>query len=387
MVTLLSKLFIKDRENYTDPRVRSAYGKLCSIWGIILNILMTLGKIIAGKLTGSISMVADGLNNLSDAGSSVITLFGFKAAERDADKDHPFGHGRSEYISGLIVAMLIILMGVELLKESIQKVINPVDVTPSTLAYVVMGVAILIKLYMAYYNTKVGKKIDSAAMKAVATDSLSDTITTFVVMATMLINQFAHVNLDAWGGIIVSLLILYAGYGAAKDTISPLLGQAPDKELVSKVSEIVKRQPHILGTHDMMIHDYGPGRLIISLHAEVPGAADIYELHDEIDNAEKELQDELRCIAVIHMDPIAVDDKQISETYDKVKAFMKAEYPDYTIHDFRMVPGETHTNLIFDCVVPMEQTNLSEIEEEIKQKISAEFPKCFAVVTVEHSYV
>ncbi len=387
MVTLLSRWFVKDRENYADSAVRSAYGKLCSILGIFLNLLMTAGKIVAGQLTGSISMIADALNNLSDAGSSIITLFGFKEAEKAADEDHPFGHGRSEYVSGLIVALLILLMGFELLKESVGKVIHPVTVTPSITAYVILTVSILIKCYMAYYNRSIGKKIDSAAMKAVSTDSLSDTVSTFVVLLTMLLNQFAHINLDAWGGILVSLLILWAGYGAAKDTVSPLLGQAPEKELVEKIEEIVKRQPHILGTHDMMIHDYGPGRLIISLHAEVPGAADIYELHDEIDNAEKELQDELHCVAVIHMDPIAVDDKQISDTYDAVKSFMKEHYPSYTIHDFRMVPGETHTNLIFDCVVPMEENDFDKIQKDITDAIHENFPKCFAVVTVEHSYV
>lgn len=387
MVTLLSRLFIRNRDQYDDPKVRAAYGRLCGGLGIFLNLLMTAGKIIAGHITGSISMVADALNNLSDAGSSVITLVGFKESEKAADEDHPFGHGRSEYISGLIVALLILLMGVELLKESITKVIHPAVVSTSLTAYLILAGSVLIKCYMAFYNSRIGRKIESPAMKAVATDSLSDTVTTSVVILTMIINQFAHVNLDAWGGILVSLIILWAGYGAARDTISPLLGQKPDPSLVSRIREIVVQQPDIIGIHDMMIHDYGPGRLIVSLHAEVPGNADIYRLHDEVDNAEKELEQKLQCTAVIHMDPIAVDNAQIRATYDAVKAFMKEHYPDYSIHDFRMVPGETHTNLIFDCVVPMEVTDLEAVREQITSDIQTAFPGRFAVVTVEHSFV
>lgn len=387
MVTLLSRLFIRNRDQYDDPKVRAAYGRLCGGLGIFLNLLMTAGKIISGHITGSISMVADALNNLSDAGSSVITLVGFKESEKAADEDHPFGHGRSEYISGLIVALLILLMGVELLKESITKVIHPAVVSTSLTAYLILAGSVLIKCYMAFYNSRIGRKIESPAMKAVATDSLSDTVTTSVVILTMIINQFAHVNLDAWGGILVSLIILWAGYGAARDTISPLLGQKPDPSLVSRIREIVVQQPDIIGIHDMMIHDYGPGRLIVSLHAEVPGNADIYRLHDEIDNAEKELEQKLQCTAVIHMDPIAVDNAQIRATYDAVKAFMKEHYPDYSIHDFRMVPGETHTNLIFDCVVPMEVTDLEAVREQITSDIQTAFPGRFAVVTVEHSFV
>lgn len=387
MVTLLSRLFIRNRDQYDDPKVRAAYGRLCGGLGIFLNLLMTAGKIIAGHITGSISMVADALNNLSDAGSSVITLVGFKESEKAADEDHPFGHGRSEYISGLIVAMLILLMGVELLKESITKVIHPAVVSTSLTAYLILAGSVLIKCYMAFYNSRIGRKIESPAMKAVATDSLSDTVTTSVVILTMIINQFAHVNLDAWGGILVSLIILWAGYGAARDTISPLLGQKPDPSLVSRIREIVVQQPDIIGIHDMMIHDYGPGRLIVSLHAEVPGNADIYRLHDEVDNAEKELEQKLQCTAVIHMDPIAVDNAQIRATYDAVKAFMKEHYPDYSIHDFRMVPGKTHTNLIFDCVVPMEVTDFEAVREQITSDIQAAFPGRFAVVTVEHSFV
>lgn len=387
MVPLLSRLFIRNRDQYDDPKVRAAYGRLCGGLGIFLNLLMTAGKIIAGHITGSISMVADALNNLSDAGSSVITLVGFKESEKAADEDHPFGHGRSEYISGLIVAMLILLMGVELLKESITKVIHPAVVSTSLTAYLILAGSVLIKCYMAFYNSRIGRKIESPAMKAVATDSLSDTVTTSVVILTMIINQFAHVNLDAWGGILVSLIILWAGYGAARDTISPLLGQKPDPSLVSRIREIVVQQPDIIGIHDMMIHDYGPGRLIVSLHAEVPGNADIYRLHDEVDNAEKELEQKLQCTAVIHMDPIAVDNAQIRATYDAVKAFMKEHYPDYSIHDFRMVPGKTHTNLIFDCVVPMEVTDLEAVREQITSDIQAAFPGRFAVVTVEHSFV
>jgi len=370
-----------------DSRERMKWGVRCSVLGILLNLIMVAGKLLAGKLTGSIAMVADALNNLSDAGSSVVTLFGFHEARRAADEDHPFGHGRMEYVSGLIVSLLILLMGVELLKESIGKLLDPEPTTRSTLAIVILVASIFIKLFMAWYNRRIGKRIDSPAMQAVAVDSLSDVGATTMVLLATILNPYVSWNLDAIGGILVSLLILWAGISSTRDTVSPLLGKKPSPELVKQVEEIVRKQKDILNTHDMMIHDYGPGRLYVSLHAEVPGNGDIYALHDEIDNAEKELKETLHCEAVIHMDPISVDDAKVRSRYDAVKALIKENHPGYTIHDFRMVSGSTHTNLIFDCVVPTEEQDLKEIEATLKSEVEKSFPDCYAVITVEHSYV
>ena len=387
MVTLLAKLFIHDRENYGDSKVRTAYGTLCSIVGILLNVLMSAGKLIAGKLTGSISMVADALNNISDAGSGIITFVGFKTSEKAADDDHPFGHGRIEYVSGFVVSLLVLLMGFELLKESITKIIHPEPITANVAAYVILIASIMIKLYMAFYNSRIGKKLNSTAMKAVAVDSLSDTLSTSVVIAATLISQFAHVNVDAYGGLIVSLVILYAGISSAKETISPLLGQKPDEELVEKVVSIVKHQPDVVGIHDMIIHDYGPGRLYISLHAEVPGEKNVFDLHEEIDDAEAELRKTLSCEAVIHMDPVETENEAVTEMKERVYKAVVSVNPEYTIHDFRMVPGKGHTNLLFDCVVAPTEHDLEGVKKRVTEAVEAACLNCFAIITVEHSYV
>ncbi|MBQ6753019.1 MAG: cation transporter [Clostridia bacterium] len=388
MIKLLSKFFIKDNENYTSPTVRRAYGTLCSIVGIFLNLLMFAGKYIAGTIAHSISITADAFNNLSDAGSSIITLLGFRLAGKKPDPDHPFGHGRVEYLSGLAVSLLILLMGFELMKSSVQKVFHPEPIEASLLAGGIMVAAILIKLYMAFYNKTVGRKIDSAAMGAVAADSLSDTISTVVALAAMILSKFTSFNIDAYAGIFVALLILKTGFESVRDTVAPLLGQAPDPEFVKQIEEIALEQEHILAIHDLIVHDYGPGRIFVSLHAEVPGDEDVYILHDEIDNAEVQLKTRLNCEAVIHMDPVAVNDEDVNKMKEAVIKAVKSVDPIITIHDFRMVPGETHTNLIFDAVVP---ANYKMSNEEVGKLLKAEVEehcfKCFAVITVEQSYV
>ncbi len=388
MVTLLSKFFIKDRENYSDPKVRRAYGTLCSIVGILLNILMFIGKYIAGVVSKSISITADAFNNLSDAGSSIITLFGFRLSGKAPDPDHPFGHGRIEYLSGLGVSIAIVVMGFELMKSSVTKIIHPEPIEASLLAGGIMVASILIKVYMAVYNRGIGKKIDSAAMKSVAADSLSDTVSTVVVLLSMIVSHFTSVNIDAYAGVLVAALILYTGFTSARDTVSPLLGNAPSHEFVQKIQEIVLRQEHVVGIHDLIVHDYGPGRVFISLHAEVPGNEDIFVIHDEIDNAEMELQKMLGCHAVIHMDPVCVDDGFILETKEKVNGIVKGIDPVFSIHDFRMVPGDTHTNLIFDLVVPAKyKLSNEEVGKIAKERIEAQEKGCFAVITVEQSYI
>lgn len=388
MITLLSRLFINNSPDADKSSIRTAYGVICSIVGILLNVLLFCGKYIAGTISGSIAITADAFNNLSDAGSSFITMIGFKFASKKPDPDHPFGHGRIEYISGFSVSVLIILMGFELAKSSFEKIVTPEPIESSIIAIVILIISICVKLYMAFYNTEVGKKIDSSAMKATAADSLSDTIATTVVLITMIISHFTSLNLDGFGGILVALFILYAGYSSAKDTLSPLLGQVPDAELVDNINKIVMSHNTIHGIHDLVVHDYGPGRLMISLHAEVPGDGDIYELHDLIDCIEEELRTNLSCEAVIHMDPVSVNNKEVDEMKKKVLKQIHEFDADLSIHDFRMVKGPTHTNLIFDAVIPADyKMNNKDVKRELEQIISNNIPNCNAVIKIDISYI
>lgn len=388
MITLLSRWFIRDRDHVTDPAVRRAYGQLCGLTGIGLNVLLFIGKFLAGTISGSIAITADAFNNLSDAGSSVITLLGFRLAGRKPDPEHPFGHGRIEYISGLIVSGLILLMGAELAKTSFDKILHPAAVDFSVIAMVILAVSILVKLYMSLYNRRIGKKINSAAMAATAADSISDAISTSAVLAAMLVAKFSGLMIDGYVGMIVAVLILISGVKAAKETIAPLLGQAPETEFVQQIERIVMSHPPICGIHDLVVHDYGPGRVMISLHAEVPAGGDMLELHDVIDNAEIALRRELNCEAVIHMDPIVTDDGITSELRAKVSKLVKTIDERITIHDFRIVPGNTHTNLIFDAVVPFDiGISAQEVSERISRLVSEMDSNYFAVVLVEHSYV
>lgn len=352
MITLLARLFIRDRDKVADAGVRRAYGMLCSLTGIGLNILLFLGKYLAGRLSGSIAMTADAFNNLSDAGSSVITLLGFRMAAKKPDPGHPFGHGRIEYLSGVAVSLIIIVVGVQLGLESIDKIISPEPVDAGLAPMLVLVASICVKGYMFAYNRGIGRKINSPGMSATALDSLSDCIATGVVLISMLLARFADVNIDGWGGAAVAVFIIFSGFKAAKETLSPLLGNPPDPQLVRDITDIVMSHPEVLNVHDLIVHDYGPGRLMISLHAEVPGDGDIYALHDAIDTAEYELQQKLGCSAVIHMDPVSPDGTKTAHMREELAEAAKAIDPRLTIHDFRIVDGPTHTNVIFDAVLP-----------------------------------
>lgn len=388
MITFLMRWIMKDSDDVKNPEIRRKCGALCSLVGIGLNICLFLGKYLAGVISGSIAIMADAFNNLSDAGSSLITLIGFKFAGMKPDKEHPFGHGRIEYISGLAVSLAIILMGIELGRSSIAKILSPTKVDMSLLAVGILVISVAVKLYMCCYNRAVGKKIGSSAMKATAMDSLSDAVATSVVLLAMLILHFTGLNVDGWCGAMVALFILYAGWNAAKDTISPLLGQSPDPELIHEIQEITLSFQEIVGIHDLVVHDYGPGRLMISLHGEVPGNGNIFELHDVIDRAERELKEKLGCEAVIHMDPIEVDNEAISSVRAEVETLVKQIHPDITIHDFRMVKGPTHTNLIFDAVVPYQiKMSDQEVTEAIEKQVGKKWNNYFAVVSIDHSYV
>ena len=388
MIKLLTKIFIKDSENVTNAAVRRAYGTLCGVYGIFLNLLLFAGKYFAGVISGSVAITADAFNNLSDAGSSIITLLGFAIAGKKPDPDHPFGHGRAEYLAGLVLSAIIILMGFELAKTSFDKILHPEPLTAGVLPAVILLCSILVKFYMCLYNRSVGKKISSAAMQATAADSLSDSIATAVVLLSMGVSYFFKVNIDGYAGLLVALFILYAGYNAAKDTISPLLGQAPGREFVKNIEEIVNAHPEVVGIHDLVVHDYGPGRIMVSLHAEVRGDGDIFALHDAIDSAETELKNKLGCIATIHMDPIEADDTEVSRMRQAVADKLKELDDVISIHDFRMVHGPTHTNLIFDAVVPADYKKSDEaLAADIRLQIHQAWPDRYAVVTIDHAYV
>ncbi len=388
MISLLARRWIPRWEEVQDPAVRRGYGVLCGAVGIGLNLLLFTGKLFAGLASGSVSITADAFNNLSDAGSSVVTLLGFKLAAQKPDRDHPFGHGRMEYISGLIVAMLIVLMGVELLKSAADKILHPAAVLCTPVVLAILAVSVLVKLYMWRYNRQVGRKIQSAAMAATAADSLSDAAATSVVLLAALLGQVTDLPVDGWCGLAVAMFILRTGYQAARETISPLLGQPPSKELVREISDMVLSHPEVKGIHDLIIHDYGPGRLMISLHAEVSESGQLAVLHDAIDNIERELGERLHCAAVIHMDPIATDDALVGALRAQVAALVRRVDERITIHDFRLVAGPTHTNLIFDAVVPfgMEMSD-QETGNAIRRLVEGMEGNYFAVVRVEKGYL
>ena len=388
MITFLASLFIKDRRNYDSPAVRQAYGVLSGAVGIGLNILLFLGKWIAGTLSGSIAITADAFNNLSDAGSSIITLIGFRLSGQAPDPEHPFGHGRMEYISGLLVSVAILVMGFELIWSSFGKLRDPEPIESSALVLGILLASILVKVYMFYYNRSLSKKLDSAAMKATSVDSLSDTVATTLVLIATVISKYTGLILDGWFGILVGIFIVYTGGSTLKETIDLLIGHPPKKEFIDEIREIVLGHSLVYGVHDLIVHDYGPGRRMISLHAEVAVDGDIQDIHEQIDHIEHELQEKLNCSATIHMDPIVTDDKEVLEMKEKVEEMVQSLDENFSMHDFRMVKGPTRTNLIFDVEVPR-KTSLTdnEIMNRLKEQIHG-LPgnKYFAVIQIDHEY-
>ena len=387
MITFLTRLLIKNSQDTKNPAVRQAYGTLCGAAGIGFNLLLFAGKAIAGLLSNSISITADAFNNLSDAGSSIITLVGFRMSGQEPDPDHPFGHGRIEYLAGLIVSGIILLMAAELIKSSVSKILHPEELTFSPVIVAILAASILVKLYMYSYNRKIAAAIDSAAMKATATDSLSDSLATLAVLLATLADHFTGLHIDGWCGLLVGLFICRAGISAARDTINPLLGQPPEKEFVEQIRRIVLSHPDVLGMHDLIVHNYGPGRVMISLHAEVSAKGDILRLHDTIDNIERELQKQLRCNAVIHMDPIENDDAETEKQKKAVLAILAEIDPNITMHDFRIVQGPTHTNLIFDVMIPYGfQISDAQLKSRIESEIRKKNPEYYAVINIDKDY-
>lgn len=388
MIKLLSKIFIKDYKNYESAKVREGYGKLSGVVGIILNVMLFALKFTAGILSGAISVTADAFNNLTDAGSSIVTYIGFKLSSKPTDRDHPFGHGRWEYVAGFIVSMLIFLVGFELIKSSVEKIINPTAMEFSYLALGILVLSVLVKFYMFIYNRDISKKINSVSIKATAADSLNDCIATSVVAICFFVYKFTAFNLDAYAGICIALFILYSGFNSAKETIGLLLGSAPDPEYVEKIEKTVLSLQGITGVHDLMVHNYGPGRQIISLHAEVDANANVNEAHDDIDNAEKILEEQFNCIAVIHMDPIDMNNPRRKEFLLLTREVVKGIDERFSIHDFRMTEGYTHINLIFDLTIPHENhLSADEIKERINKGVKAINPNLNVVCKIEYGYV
>ncbi len=369
------------------PEVRQACGTRAGIIGIGLNGLLCLGKLAAGLLTGSVAIVADALNNLSDAASSVITLVGFRLAGQAADEEHPFGHGRMEYLAGLVVSAAILLMGFELGKTSVEKLLHPETPAFSWLAAGILAAAVLVKVWMYRFNRTLGRAIASQAMEATAADSLSDAAATAVVLAATLIGHFFQLQIDGLAGLLVAAFILKTGWDAARDTLDPLLGRPMDRSLAEDIDKLVVSHPNILGIHDLVYHDYGPGRAMMSFHAEVPADGDLLEMHDIIDHIERELKEKHHIETVIHMDPV-VNDGRTAALRAQVEELAREIDPELSIHDLRITAGPHHTNVLFDVMVPygFPMTD-GQVVSELKEGVRALSPRYFPVIQVDHSYV
>ncbi len=387
MTEILCKLFIKDRENAKSPAVRRAYGTLGSVVGIIVNFILAAGKIAVGVLFGAISLTADGINNMSDAGSQVISFISFKMAAKPADRDHPFGHARIEYVASMIVSFFILLVGWNVLSESVSKIFDTsLKTTFSWIMIIVLGVSVLMKIWLCIFNRRLADKIGSSVMKATAADSLSDAIATAAVLIAMLIFKFTGFDADGYMGVIVAIIIFIAGIKILNETKNAILGESADPEVVENVKRIVADFPDALGIHDMVVHSYGPGQTIVTLHIEVDGDKSVFDSHDMIDSIERRLNTELGIQSNIHMDPIVTNDEEVSEMRAVVRSLVKQIDERLDIHDFRFVRGVTHTNLIFDINAPFEiKMSDSEIKKEIERKVSEYNEVFFTVTTVDRS--
>ena len=388
MIGFLIRRLVPNSDRTDDPAVRQRYGVVAGGTGLLLNLLLCAGKFAAGVLTGAISITADAFNNLSDAASSVVTLVGFRMAGQAPDRDHPFGHGRAEYLAGLAVSVLILVVGVELAQSSLEKILHPQAVEFSWLSAGILAVSILVKLWMSRFYGVLGRRIGSSAMAASATDSLSDVAATSAVLAGLLAGRFTSLNIDGWIGLLVALFILRAGFGSAKDTLDPLLGQPPDPALVEQLEGTILSHAQITGVHDLVIHDYGPGRRMMSAHAEVPASSDILEAHDVIDHVERELKEKFHLEAVLHMDPVASDDPQTAALRAQVEELVRTIDPAITIHDFRVTAGPLLTNVIFDAAVPY---SCKRTDEEVRGELGAMVKglgeRYYAVVEIDRMYV
>ena len=387
MTKLLIKLFVKSND-VKDLKVRNKYAMLSSITGIIVNILLSIFKFIVGLISNSMSIISDAVNNITDAGSSVVSMIGFKLSQKEIDKDHPWGHGRMEYVAAFIVDVLIIIVGYQLLQTSIGKIINPEMPSITNVTIILLVVAILVKLWLFVFYRKIANTIDSAAIRGTAYDSISDTISTLAVLISAIVAKLANVSIDGYISILVSMFILFTGCKALKETIDLLLGEKPDEEFVKEIEEFTKNYELVSGIHDIMVHDYGPGRKIVSFHAEVPSDCDIMKAHDIIDEMEQDIYKKFNCITTIHMDPIVTDDEEINQMRELVEKQVSEMNKEYSIHDFRMTDGGEHINLICDLVVPRDsKIDIKEVQKEAQERLHNINNKINAVIKVEYSYV
>ncbi|WP_139905110.1 cation diffusion facilitator family transporter [Clostridium thermarum] len=387
---LLIKIFIKDSDNLKSGKVRSAYGLLAGVVGIIVNLLLFVMKLLVGLFTQSIAVTADAFNNFTDSASSLVTIIGFKLSNVPADEEHPFGHGRYEYISALIVAFMVMFVGLQFVKSSFDRILNPSPVEFETIPFVLMLISILTKIWISRFNSLIGKRIDSSALKASSFDALGDVITSSVVAFSLLMSLWTSFPLDGYIGIAVALLILYNGFKLVKETLNPLLGEAPDAELVKAIREAVMSYEYISGVHDLIIHNYGPGRCIASIHAEVPANINIVKIHNVIDDAEREISERLNIILLIHMDPINVDDEEIHETRRQIEEILLQFQQVKSMHDFRIVGEGEHKNIIFDIVIgtsgKISSDHVSKLKEAINNKVRKLHPQYNCIITVDKDF-
>lgn len=388
MTDFLCKRFVKNHENTKEPQVREGYGKLASVVGIISNAILCIAKILVGLISGSIAIIADGINNLADASSSVITLAGFKLSAMPEDEEHPYGHARIEYITGMIVSVLIVVVGVELIKSSIDKILHPEPLEFSWSIVIVLLLAILLKIWQAMFNIKVGKIINSVALTATGADSRNDVISTAAVLFSIIIGKMANIQIDGYMGVLVALFIIWSGIGLIKETSSPLLGEAPDPDLVAAISEMASDFDGVLGIHDLVVHNYGPGKIFASIHIEVDANGDLMESHDMVDNIERQLSKKLHIVLTAHMDPIKIDDPIVSLMNEVTTKVTDSLDGISNVHDLRVVPGPTHTNIIFDVVVnPSCKLSNKEIHQTFTDTIKAIDENYFVVINFDKNYV
>ena len=386
MIEFLIRRFVPDWQQVQRTDVRERYGTLAAVVGILSNIFLCIIKGLIGLFSGSIAVTADAVNNLSDAGSSVITLLAFKIAGKPADEEHPYGHARMEYISGMAVSFIIILLGLELMGSSFEKILHPEEVGVSALTYLVLIVSIAVKLWQGMFNRNLGKRISSEALQATAADSLNDVFSTGAVLLSTLVYQFTAIPIDGWVGMLVAIFITVSGVKLIMETGSPLLGQAPDPQMVRELEEKITAYDGVIGIHDLQVHNYGPGRVFATVHAEVPANRDILVSHDIIDNIEREVGHEMNLNLVIHMDPVVTDDERLNQLHAQVQLIVAGIDSNLSMHDFRAVFGPTHTNLVFDVVVPPGfSLSDSELSRRIEQQVQA-LGSYFCVITVDHNY-
>jgi len=387
MTNLLIKWFIRDHDQIHRPAVRERYGRLAGLVGIASNLFLFVIKLVIGTLANSIAILADAVNNLSDAGSSVITLVGFKLSSKPADEKHPYGHARAEYITGFIVSVIILLLGIELIKSSVQKILNPDPIRFNLYVVLVLVIAILVKLWQSIFNKSLGKRIHSSALEATSMDSMNDVLATSAVLLATLVGKWTGLQVDGYMGVVVALFIIYSGFRLVSETLNPLLGLAPDADLVEKIEKKILSYEGVIGLHDLVVHNYGPDKCYASVHVEVPAHQDLLISHDIIDNIERDMLNENNIHLVIHMDPIVTDDELTNTLRQQIGNIVTYIDPGLSMHDFRLVLGKTHSNLIFDIVIPPGyKTSDDELRERIQKEVRLIDPNYHCVITIDRNY-